>query len=129
MFGPYMGGEMGKVIHRLVWEDDRSACDDCKWFYRRHVETQYTAAEMEKFRRVNHRGNWWLFEIAEVKDEVATVKYMRRSCKKKGLEPMEEGLLHRCPAFKSKIDTSVKENDWWQENGSNTTSSQDWWQG
>jgi hypothetical protein len=93
------------------------------------VETQYTAAEMEKFRRVNHRGNWWLFEIAEVKDEVATVKYMRRSCKKKGLEPMEEGLLHRCPAFKSKIDTSVKEDSWWQENGSNTTSSQDWWQG
>lgn len=121
---------MGKVIHRQIWEDDRAACDDCKWFYRRHMETRYTAEEMDKFMRVNHPMNRWMFDVAQVSDGVAVVKYMRRSCKKKGLEPMPEGLLHRCPAFRPKIDASIKEDDWWQqeEKGSNTASKQSWWQ-
>jgi hypothetical protein len=121
---------MEKVIHRLDWEDERAACDGCKWFYRRHMETRYTADEMVKFMRVNHPMNRWMFEVAEVNDSVAVVKYMRRSCKKKGLEPMPEGLLHRCPAFRPKIDTNIKEDDWWQqeEKGSSIASRQSWWQ-
>lgn len=121
---------MEKVIHRQIWEDDRTACDDCRWFYRRHVETRYTADEMDRFMRVNHPMNRWMFDVAEVKDKVAIVRYMTRACKKKGLQPMPEGLLHRCPAFKPKIDTSIKEDDWWQreEKGSSIASKQSWWQ-
>lgn len=122
---------MEKVIHRQVWEDDRAACDGCKRLFYRHVVTKYDAADMEKFRKVNHPALRWMFEVAQVHEKVATVEYTRRACRAKGLEPMPEGLLHRCPAFRPKIDESIKEDGWWQDegSGSSTTSSPSWWQG
>lgn len=120
---------MDEVIHRDDWEDDRVCCDGCRKMFYRHVETKYDAADMEKFRKVNHPALHWMFEVAKVDDHVATVKYTRRACRTKGLEPMPKDVMHRCPAFRPKIDTSIKEDDWWQaDNGSSTTSNQSWWQ-
>ena len=118
---------MEKVIHRVEWVDDRAACEDCKQLYIKHVVTSHSAADMEKFRKTNHPAVRWMFDVAVVNNEVATVQYTRRACRAKRMEPMPAGLLHRCEAFKPKIDHKINdEGDWWQ-NESSTQSSASWW--
>jgi len=106
-----------KVIHRLDWEDDRVECGDCKRFYTRHVGTSYSVDDMERWRKVNHPALRWMFEVAVVNQGVATVQYTKRACRAKGLEPMPDGLLHRCEAFQPKIEEVVKDEEgqaWWE---------------
>lgn len=133
-----------EVIHRQSennlegekWVDDRVLCDGCGLFDFVADRLVMRADDLEKQRKVNHPALHWFFQEVRVSNGWARADYQRRDCKADGLYAMPEGVMHRCHAFRPKIDTGVNKGEsaegssaWWQdEDGSSTQSRSSWWQ-